>query len=59
MIAPNAGFPQESQGIFTVDADASNNARGSVLSPEQDGQERVICYYSKCFNKAEKRYCTT
>ena len=45
--------------MFTVDADASNNALGSVLSQEQDGQERVIGYYSKCFNKAERRYCTT
>ncbi len=52
-------FPQESQGTFIVDADASNDALGSVLSQEQDGQERVIGYYSKCFNKAERRYCTT
>ena len=39
--------------MFTVDADASNNALGSVLSQEQDGQGRVIGYYSKCFNKTE------
>ena len=51
--APVLVFPQESQGMFTVDADASNNALGSVLSQEKDGQERVIGYYSKCFNKAE------
>ncbi|MES9879322.1 MAG: reverse transcriptase domain-containing protein [Sedimenticola sp.] len=56
---PVLAFPQESQGTFIVDADASNDALGSVLSQEQDGQERVIGYYSKCFNKAERRYCTT
>ena len=57
--APVLGFPQESEGIFICDADASNDALGSVLSQVQNGQERVIGYYSKCFNKAERRYCTT
>ena len=57
--APVLGFPVESQGMFIVDADASNDAIGSVLLQEQDGQERVISYYSKCFKKAERRYCTT
>ena len=45
--------------MFIVDAHASNNALGSVLSQEQDGQERVTGYYSKCFNKAKRRYCST
>ena len=57
--APVLGFPQESQGQFILDADSSNDALGSVLSQEQDGQERVICYYSKCYSKTERRYCTT
>ena len=57
--APVLGFPQESEGIFICDADASNDALGSVLSQVQNGQERVIGFYSKCFNKAEWRYCTT
>ena len=57
--APVLGFPRESGGIFICDADASKDALGSVLCQEQDGQERVIAYYSKCFNKAERRYCTT
>ena len=57
--APVLGFPQTSKGMFTVDADSSNDAIGSVLIQEQDGQEKVISYYSKCFNKAERRYCTT
>ena len=57
--APVLGFPQDSQGMFTVDTDASKDALGGILSQEQDGQERVISYYSKCFSKAERRYCTT
>ena len=57
--APVLGFPQESEGIFICDADASNDALGSCLSQVQNGQERVIGYYSKCFYKAEWRYCTT
>ena len=57
--APILGFPQESQGEFIVDCDASNDALGAVLSQVQDGQERIISYYSKCFSKSERRYCTT
>ena len=57
--APVLGFPQESQGEFILDADCSNNALGSVLSQIQDGEERVISYYSKCLTKPERRYCTT
>ena len=57
--APILGFPQESQGEFILDCDASNNALGAVVSQLQEGEERVISYYSKCFSKAERRYCTT
>ena len=57
--APVLGFSQESKVMFTVDADSSNDGIGSVLIQEQDGQEKVISYYSKCFNKAERRYCMT
>ena len=57
--APVLGFPQESGGIFICDADASSDDLGSDLSQVQNGQERVIGYYSKCFNKAVWRYCTT
>jgi hypothetical protein len=30
-----------------------------VLSQVQDGQERVIAYYRKTLNKAERNYCVT
>jgi hypothetical protein len=44
---------------FIVDTDASNIGIGGVLSQVQDGQERrmkerVISYYSKTLNKAER-----
>jgi hypothetical protein len=32
---------------------------GGVLTHVQDGQERVIAYYSKMLNKAERNYCFT
>ena len=44
--------------MFIWDAEASYDALGSVLSQVQNGQEKVIGCYSKCFNKAERRYCT-
>ena len=46
-------------GEFILDCDASNVALGAVLSQIQDGEERVIAYYSKCFARTERNYCTT
>ena len=57
--APVLAFPQETGGEIIVDCDASNVALGAVLSQIQEGQERVITYYSKCFSRTERRYCTT
>ncbi|MCG8034214.1 MAG: retroviral-like aspartic protease family protein, partial [Candidatus Thiodiazotropha taylori] len=34
---------------YILDTDASNDSLGSVLSQVQNGQERVISYYSRCF----------
>jgi hypothetical protein len=38
--------------MFVVDTDVSNVGIGTVLSQIQDGQERVIAYYSKTLKKA-------
>ena len=44
---------------YIRDSDASYEALGSVLSQIQDGQERVISYYSRSFTKHERNYCIT
>lgn len=55
---PILSYPRD-QGLFILDADASNDSMGAVLSQVQDGYEKVICYYSKAFHKAERKYCVT
>ena len=30
-----------------------------ILSPIQDGTERVIAYFSKTLNRAQRQYCVT
>lgn len=57
-ISPILSFPKK-EGQYVLDTDASNMGMGSVLSQIQDGQEKVICYYSKLFNTSERRYCVT
>ncbi|MCG7878981.1 MAG: retroviral-like aspartic protease family protein, partial [Candidatus Thiodiazotropha taylori] len=57
--APVLAFPDENGGEFIVDCDASNVALGAVLSQVQNGEERVIAYYSKCFSRTERKYCVT
>jgi predicted aspartyl protease len=56
--APILAYPTR-EDFFILDTDASNVGMGSVLSQVQDGQEKVISYYSKSFNKAERKYCVT
>ena len=41
---------------FILDTDASNLAAGAVLSQVQDGQERVIAYWSKAWSQSQKHY---
>jgi hypothetical protein len=56
--APILAYPKPGER-FIVDTDASNFGIGGVLSHMQDGQERVIAYYIKMLNKAERNYCVT
>ena len=56
--SPILSYPQE-ECMFVIDADASNDGMGAVLSQVQGGEEKVISYYSKTFSKPEKRYCVT
>lgn len=50
---PNPKLP------FLIDVDASGTGIGGVLSQVQNGQERVVAYYSRSLTKAERRYCVT
>lgn len=56
--SPVLSFPTGHEE-FILDTDASNHGIGAVLSQIQDGTERVIAYYSRVLNKAEKNYCVT
>ena len=44
---------------FLLCTDTSQHAMGAVLAQIQNGSERVICYESKSFSKAQSRYSTT
>ena len=56
--APVLAYPTQT-GQFILDTDASKEAVGAVLSQVQDGQEKVIAYYSKALNVHERHYCVT
>ena len=46
-------------GLLIVDTDACDVAVGAVLQQKQEGVERVLSYYSKSLNSAQRNYCTT
>ncbi|CAC5389689.1 Retrovirus-related Pol polyprotein from transposon 297 [Mytilus coruscus] len=56
--SPILAFPRE-EGLFIIDADASQYGMGSVLSQVQDRVEKVNSYFSKTFSKPERHYCVT
>ena len=47
------------EGLFVLDTDASDVAVGVVLSQVQNGEERVIAYYSRLYAQTETNYCTS
>jgi len=47
------------EGELVLDTDASNFGIGAVLSQKQDGLEKVISYFSRVLNRAERNYCVT
>ena len=56
--SPILSFPEE-HGQFILDTDASNHGIGAVLSQVQNGSKKVIAYFSRVLNKAERNYCIT
>lgn len=44
---------------FVLDTDASDVGMGAVLSQVGPEGEKVVAYFSKTFNRAERRYCVT
>ena len=42
-----------------LETDCSVHGAGSILFQVVDGQERVVAYYSKLLNKAQRNYCAT
>ena len=57
--APILAYPLLEGQPFLLDCDASNGGVGAVLSQLQNGQEKVISYFSKCLSRSERQYCTT
>lgn len=53
--APVLGNPDFSKP-FTIESDASDNAVGAALVQEQDGETRVIGYFSKKLSSTQKKY---
>ena len=58
MTSPVLACPSN-DGNFVLDTDASNYGAGAVLSQIQNGEERVVSYFSKSFTKTERNYCVT
>ena len=56
--SPILAYPS-SKDQFILDTDASHFACGAVLSQIQDGEEKVIAYFSKALTKEQRRYCVT
>lgn len=52
-------IPPDPNLSFILDTDASDVEIGAVLSQVEAEGEIVVVYFSKTFNKAERRYCVT
>ena len=47
------------EGRYIVDTDASETSIEAVLSQFEIGEEMVIAYASRTYNKSDRNYCTT
>ena len=58
VFAPVLGYP-DPKLQYILDTDASAVEVGAVLTQVQDGEERVMAYYSKTLAPPERNYCAT
>jgi hypothetical protein len=56
--SPILAYP-DPNAPYVLDTDASDNGLGAVLSQIQNGEERVVAYWSKTLSPAERNYCVT
>ena len=56
--APVLCYPDQ-EAHLVLDTDASAHGIGAVLSQIQNGEERVVAYYSSSLSRPEKNYCVT
>ena len=56
--APVLCYPDQ-EAHFVLDTDASAHGIGAVLSQIQNGEERVVAYYSSTLSRPERNYCVT
>ena len=56
--APILALPSD-EGCFSLDYDASYQAVGAILAQLQDGDERVVAYYSRRYCRSINNYCIT
>lgn len=56
--SPVLSFPID-DGLFILHTDASNFGTGTVLSQQQNGEEKVLAYASHTLSKSQQNYCTT
>ena len=56
--APVLHYPDHNSQ-YILDTDESSHLLGGVLSQIQDGEEKVIAYWSNTLSPAKMSYCTT
>lgn len=59
MTPPILSYPDVNGGLFILDTDFGNYAKGPVLSQIQDRIEKVMAYGSRTLTKSERNYCIT
>ena len=57
-VSPTYQLPRSNMSEMILKG-ANAESLGSILSRVKDGEERVICYHSRTFTKAERNYCVT